>query len=111
MLIYLAGPIRPYNNRTMRENVDAAKEIALELWQKGFAVICPHANTDLPTELADKLCNEKIWLDGDLEMLGRCDALVVLPGWEWSKGTQGEIEFAKAKWIPVFYYPELPQLM
>lgn len=109
MLVYLAGPIRPKNGRTIEENVELAKSLALELWKKGYVVICPHANTDLPITLADKECEEKVWLSGDLEMIRRCDAVIVMPNWEGSKGTQGEIEFANARNIPVYYYPELPE--
>ena len=110
MIIYLAGPIRPKNGQTLRGNVEAAKTVALELWRGGYAVICPHANTDLPTELADKECEQSVWLNGDLEMVTRCDAMVVLPGWEASAGTKGEIQYAEARKIPVHYYPDLPPI-
>lgn len=109
MLVYLAGPIRPKDGKTMEENIAHAKIVALELWKEGYAVICPHANTDLPIALADKECKENIWLGGDLVMLARCDALVVLPDWEGSKGTAGEIAFAKKRKIPIAYYPDLPE--
>lgn len=110
MLIYVAGPIRPLKGRTVQENCTIAKNIALELWKMGHAVICPHANTDLPIALADKECEEKVWLDGDLQMIARCDALVIVPDWEGSNGTKGEIEYAKARDIPIYYYPNVPQL-
>ena len=110
MIVYLAGPIRPKNGQTLRGNVDAAKAIALELWRAGYAVICPHANSDLPVELADKECEPSVWLNGDLEIVARCDAVIVLPGWETSFGTKGEIKFAKEHWIPVYYYPNRPLL-
>ena len=110
MLIYLAGPIRPTSTTTMRENIDAAKKIALELWKMGHAVICPHANTDLPIELAEKELHANIWLQGDLVMLYRCDAMVVCPNWKESYGTKGEIEYAKKNNIPVYFYPAIPEV-
>lgn len=106
MLIYLAGPIRPKDGKTMEENVAYAKSVALELWKMGYAVICPHANTDLPISLADKECEENIWLNGDKEMLLKCDALVLLPNYRGSKGTEGECEFALANGIPIYKYPD-----
>lgn len=109
-MIYLAGPIRPKDGKTMEQNLASAKEIALVLWKKGYAVICPHSNTDLPISLADKECEEKVWLNGDLEMIRRCDAVVVMPDWEGSKGTEGEINFAEMLDIPVYYYPDLPPI-
>lgn len=108
MLIYLAGPIRPLKGRTVKENCDIAKDIALELWGKGHAVICPHANTDLPMDIAEKAFEPNVWLDGDLVMVARCDAVVVCPDWEGSHGIQGEIEFAQARNIPVYFYPDIP---
>ena len=109
MLVYLAGPIRPKDGKTMEQNVAEAKEVALSLWQAGYTVICPHANTDLPISLADKAAEENVWLNGDLEILARCNALIVLPNWRGSKGTEGELSFANKRGIPVYEYPDLPK--
>lgn len=108
MIVYVAGPIRPKGSQTLQGNLEQAKEIALELWLAGFAVICPHANTDLPIELAEKEMNTARWIEGDLEILRKCDAVVVCPGWETSAGTLEEIGFAKGAGIPVYYYPFTP---
>ena len=110
MLVYLAGPIRPKGDQTLESNINNAKSIALELWKKGYTVISPHANSDLPITLADKEVEALRWLNGDLDIIARCDAVVVLPGWEESAGTKGEIEFAKERNIPVTYYPDLPEI-
>lgn len=47
------------------------------------------------------------WCHFDLEMLKRCDKLLVLtlPGWEISKGVQAEIAYAKELEIPVEFVP------
>ena len=108
MIIYTAGAIRPKNSQTLQGNLKVAKDIALELWKDGFTVICPHANTDLPIELAEKEMDTIRWLEGDLEMIAWCDAVLVCPGWESSDGTKGEIKFAEERNIPVYYYPDKP---
>lgn len=108
MIIYLAGPIRPKGDQTLEGNVAKAKSIALELWKAGYTVISPHANSDLPIALADKELDSSRWLAGDLEIIARCDVIVVLPNWEQSEGTKKEIAFAEGRDIPVSYYPELP---
>ena len=110
MLVYLAGPIRPKDDQTLESNINNAKSIALELWKKDYTVISPHANSDLPISLADKEVEASRWLNGDLDIIARCDAVVVLPGWEESAGTKGEIEFAKERNIPITYYPDLPEI-
>ena len=110
MIVYLAGPIRPKGDQTLESNINNAKNIALELWKKDYVVISPHANSDLPISLADKEVESWRWLNGDLDIISRCDAVVVLPGWEESSGTKGEIEFAKERNIPITYYPDLPEI-
>ena len=41
------------------------------------------------------------WLELDLELVRRCDALLRIAG--ESKGADQEVEFARANGIPVFY--------
>ena len=110
MIIYLATPIRPKGNQTLDGNIAKAKQIALELWKKGYTVFCPAANSDLPISLADKEVEADRWLNGDIEILARCDALVVSPGWQLSDGVKGEISCAEMYGIPTYYYPDLPEL-
>lgn len=110
MIVYLAGPIRPKGDQTLEGNVAIAKSVALELWKSGYTVICPHANSDLPVALAEKEVESSRWLTGDLEIVARCDAVVVLPNWEQSEGTKGEIAFAKERNIMIAYYPDLPTI-
>jgi len=68
----------------------------------GYAVICPHKNT----ALYDGLCDDKIWLEGDIEILSRCDLMVTVPGWEMSEGCKKEFAFAMASFIPVYHWPD-----
>lgn len=110
MIIYLATPIRPKNGKTVTENINTAKKFALRLWKNGYTVICPAANSDLPITLAEKEVEEDRWLKGDLEILERCDALVLTPGWRNSEGVRGEIAHANKKGIPIYLYPILPRL-
>jgi hypothetical protein len=50
-LIYCAGPIRPVGEQTLLGNLREAKRISMELWEMGHAVICPHANTNLKSDI------------------------------------------------------------
>lgn len=110
MIIYLAGPLTQINNKSVQDNVSSAKAIALELWKLGYTVISPHANCDLPMALAQEELEPSYWLNKDLEIISRCDALVVLPDWELSLGTNAEINYAKERDIPITFYPELPEI-
>lgn len=104
MIIYTAGPIRPKNGHTYQENLDEAKRVSHELWVMGYGVICPHANTNL-TDEPDYSVG---WLKGDLEMISRCDALVMLPRWDESEGAIQEKKYAEKRDIPVFIWPDIP---
>jgi len=111
MIIYLASAIRPKGDQTLRGNIAKAKAVAIELWKKGYTVFCPAANTDLPSELAHVLnLPPHVWLEFDLSILSICDAMVVAPGWEQSEGVKGEISFASKQCIPVYFYPEMPEV-
>lgn len=100
-LAYVAGPYRsrdgPYG---IMQNIRAAERVALELWQRGFAVICPHKNA----AFFDGAADDDVWLKGDLEMLSRCDMCVMVPGWEQSSGATAERMFALQHKIKVYYY-------
>jgi len=99
-LAYVAGPYRATTEWGLIENIRNAEEVAAALWRMGFAVICPHKNTAHFGGLAD----DEVWLKGDLVMMERCDFIVVCKGWERSSGTKAEIERAKEKGIPVYFW-------
>jgi nucleoside 2-deoxyribosyltransferase len=101
-LAYVAGPYRARGEWAVHQNIQRASEIALELWQMGFAVICPHRNTAFFGGAAP----DDVWLKGDLEMLSRCDLMVLVPNWDLSSGTQEEIKFAEARNIPIYRWPD-----
>ena len=96
VIIYLAGPYTPINGRTLSDNIENAKNTAKELWGEGFAVICPHMNTAFFTGIP----NDLFYLGG-LEILERCDAVLMLDGWEESFGAKMERLDALKNNIPV----------
>lgn len=97
-LIYVAGPFRGANSWENENNIRRAETLSLEVWRLGAAVICPHANTRFFNGAAP----DKVWLDGDIEILRRCDAIIVTPDWRKSSGARAEVEFAIEHGIPVF---------
>lgn len=99
-LVYLAGPYRAASQWENLKHVRRAEEVAAKLWVDGWAVICPHLNSD--RFHGPKLDDERI-LQGELLMLSRCDALYVMGGWEASEGTKGEIALAKELGLEVIY--------
>ncbi len=98
-VIYVAGAYRAKTEWGVAENIRRAELAAIELWKKGWAVICPHKNT----AFFGGACDDSIWLLGDIEMLRRCDAIYMLPGWENSTGARAEHEVALAAGLLVLY--------
>lgn len=115
-VVYVAGPFRcssvhvpgQQDSWGIQSNVMAAMALALEVWRSGAAAVCPHANTMFFQNAAP----DHVWLDGDLAMLAKCDAVVMTPDWERSSGARAEHVFALERGIPVFYsVEELKQWM
>lgn len=98
-LIYVAGPFRGPNSWEIEQNIRRAESLALEVWRLGAAALCPHTNTRFFQGAAD----DKVWLEGDLEMLRRCDALILTPDWIKSSGARAEVAEANRLEIPVFH--------
>jgi hypothetical protein len=101
-VIYIAGPYRSKRGEFyVRANIREAERAALLVWRFGGVAMCPHKNTAGFGGAYGIL--DQVWLMGDLELLSRCDAIYLLPGWESSSGTRAERVFAEDKGIPVLY--------
>lgn len=98
-VVYVAGPFRGPNSWEIEQNIRRAETLALEVWRLGAAAVCPHTNTRFYQGAAD----DSVWLDGDLEILSRCDAILMTSDWRRSSGASAEHEFAVCQDIPVFY--------
>lgn len=107
-VVYVAGPFRGKDHYAIHKNVERAEALSHEVWAIGAAAICPHTMTQ---HFQDSLPDE-VWLKGDIELLRRCDALVLVEGYERSSGTKAEVAYALDHNIPVFFsVEELAQWM
>lgn len=101
MLVYIAGCYRAKNGRSVDDHIAVARAMAIRLWDEGHYVICPHLNT----AHLDRDCQEATeeqFLTGTLEMLRRCDALMLLDNWHESEGAIAEHEYAQSVGMPIF---------
>jgi hypothetical protein len=111
-VIYIAGPFRApstampgqQNSWGIHQNVTRAMELSLQVWGLGAVGLCPHGNTFC----FQNALSDDIWLEGDLALLAKCDAVIVTPDWERSSGARAEVKFAEDHGIPVF--ATLPEL-
>jgi len=89
-LIYVAGKYRGDCENDVFENIVRARKAALRLWNKGYAVICPHTNSFF---MGSRLGDDK-FLEGDLEIVRRVDAIYMLKGFRSSIGAMKELALA-----------------
>lgn len=97
-LVYIAGPYRAATHWGVEQNIIRAREVSAAVWALGIAAFCPHTNTAHMSGAAD----EDVFLAGTLEVLRRCDAIVLVPGWSVSTGTKAEVAEAHRLGLPVF---------
>lgn len=99
-IAYVGGPYRANSIHAIGCNIRAAEAVAVELWRMGWAVICPHLNS----AFLDGAVPDEAFLAGDLEIMTRCDALVLIEGWRDSQGARAERDHAYRLGIPVYYW-------
>jgi hypothetical protein len=90
-LVYVAGPYRAPTGWGIECNIVAARKLGAAVAQLGAFPVVPHANT----AHYDGLAGDAFWLEGTLELLRRCDAVVLVDGWRDSSGTRGEVAEAE----------------
>lgn len=105
-IVYVAGPYMgaTHDGKSyyqISKNILEAREWAKKVIEAGAFPFTPHLNSS-HMEL-DVERSADWWREADLEILRRCDAIFLIPGWENSKGSKMEKEFALANGIPVFY--------
>jgi len=100
-LMYIAGPYSHETEKGILDNITRASDAGLACCRAGWAVHVPHKNfagfhvhKDIPYEA---------WIEKDLAILAKCDAVLMLEGWGSSKGASREFQFAEEQGIPHFF--------
>lgn len=101
-VLYVSGPLRAKTAWDVERNVRRAELVSLRLWQMGFAVMCPHTNT----RHMNGAVYHETFMRGDLELMRRCDGIVMLPRWQESAGAARERQAAQEAGLPVFLWPQ-----
>jgi hypothetical protein len=102
VLAYIACPYSHPDELIKRSRAKKVTATAAHLFNQGIFAFSPITlNTSLIE--AGAKAGWDAWLSYDLEILSRCDKLIVLklPGWEHSAGVKAEIAHAKALGIPI----------
>lgn len=107
--LYLAGPMRGYP----RYNFDAFVAACRDLRGRGFTVISPHEmDLELGFDPEDEFTQADLEkaIPRDVEGILKSEAVVLLPGWEDSKGAQTELSIALWAGRKAMLYPHLATL-
>lgn len=100
-VVYVAGPFRAKTPWGIEQNIREAETLALEVARIGAVPLCPHTMYRFYQESLP----DEFWLEATLELLRRCDAIVLSPRWRESTGSKGEREEALRLGLPVFEGP------
>jgi nucleoside 2-deoxyribosyltransferase len=76
----------------------AAASAGLVIASLGHVPVIPHTMY----KTMDRTLDDIYWLEATMQLLLKCDAVVLLDGWEESQGTLMEIEEAESRGIPVY---------
>lgn len=104
-LIYLASPYSHQDAAVRQERYWAAVRKAATLMKMGECVFSPIAHTHEIGLILGNAVSHEFWMVQDRAILKHCDRLMVLmlPGWELSKGVGEEIDIANKLGMPVTF--------
>jgi len=102
--VYVAGKYSADNVISVLENIRIGNQAATEVFLAGFAPFSPWLDHQFQFYLqGDEKLEVKDYYEYSLAWLEVSDAMLVLPGYEESKGTLAEIVRANELNIPIFY--------
>lgn len=102
--IYVCGPFRGENETIVFNNMRRGMRYATILMLLGFVPFCPWLDHELLFQLRGKeWLSRKQLLFFTMSWIFKCQALLVLPGFEKSFGTRCEKKLAEMLGIPIFH--------
>ena len=100
MRIYIAGPYSSPNIIQGLRNIREGNKVAAKLLTMGYSPFSPFL--DHIFSFYEDISVEQYY-KYSLDFLEVCDAMLILPNSENSKGVQQEVVFATKKGIPIYY--------
>ena len=98
LLVYIAGPYRAPTTWGIQKNIHNARLWGVVVARAGAYPMIPHSNT---AHFDGAVDGDEFWLNGTLEMMRRCDGVLLIDGWMRSTGACEEQRQAAALGIPL----------
>lgn len=98
-VIYIAGKYRGKTPWEVEQNIRAAEDVAAKVWAMGHVALCPHANS----RHMEGVTSDENFLAGTLELMRRCDAVLLVGNWRDSVGARAEVAEAMRRGMPIMY--------
>lgn len=103
-LLYIAGPYRGETINEIYNNISEARRRMEWAWLHGWTPLCPHTNS----AFTDGLVPDAIILAGYIEIVTRCDAILLGEwgrGWKASSGSVDEFIAAEQCRLEIIHDP------
>ena len=107
-MVYLAGPYRGTCESDILKNILVAQEYAMKVIEEypDWFPVTPH----LMTAWFGGLQSDEYFLNGTLEVMRCCDAILLLPDWRSSEGATIESEEAELTGMLIVEHDEMEKL-
>lgn len=97
-VLYIAGPYSAKTREEIQQNINIAEQVGKAVLKAGFVPLIPHrisAHWDDDPEFDLAEWDHAAWLDRFcLPLLEKCDGILMIDGWQLSKGATIEFEHA-----------------
>jgi hypothetical protein len=105
LLYYVASPYTNSLSEIENDRWAATARFVGELTKRGINAISPVVHSHPVKEVSNLKGTFETWGEFNLNLLKRCDALIVyaIAGWAVSKGVKAEIRFAQKINIPIYH--------
>ena len=106
-MFYLARPYNNYRNKDgvladIEHNVRIAEFYSRKLWARKIPVFCPHLNTSMFTDPEDQY-----FVQVYNDWIPRMSGVILMPNYEYSTGTLGEINTALRAKVPIYHWHDV----
>lgn len=96
---YVAGPYSPTSEMSVEQNIENARNVASELRKAGMVAVVPH----LESLGCEEALDYEGWMNHSFGLQDLCQCIVMVNGWDHSKGAIQEYGRARDNGQKVFF--------